>query len=220
MTEKSILTVTEIGDSHGPNTPAAVYVVESEEGSYLYRIFITEEIAEPKYYRMATNALMEAGMDDEVEIILNTSGGNLDTTLQMVSAIRACMAPVTAVCMGSVESAGTMIMMACDYMTIHPYTAFMFHAPYTELVGDSSAIRNRLEFDSEYYQNLFLDIYEGFMDESEILDILETTGEVWMTHEEVEDRLDNRDRYFMDRDGDIGKDTVKNLLDSIFKKPS
>lgn len=206
----------EVGDVSCANTPAAVYMVDSGEGTYRYRIFITEDIVEPSHYRMATNALFEAGLDDEVEIILNTGGGSLDTTLQIISAIRACSAPVTAVCMGSVESAGTMIMLACDYYTIHPFTTFMFHSPYTDLSGDSCAIRQRLEFDTEYYHKLFQSIYEGFMDEDEICAILDTTGEVWMTDEEVEDRLNNRDNYF----GKIeGEEEFTKLMENMFKWP-
>lgn len=179
--------------------------------SNLFRIFLDEPISDPSKYRSVINTLERATENDIVEFRLNTPGGNVYTALAVYNAISNCPAHTRAIVDGSVASAGTFIVLACDEVVIMKNTSMMCHGASWGTWGDMKTVRNATSFAFEEMTKLVNDIYEGFLTQEEIDRMVEHSLEYWMHDDEIIERLKQRQAYM--------KEKEESKEDSVVKKP-
>lgn len=90
-------------------------------------IYLTGELRSPEHYLNAFELLRQASPTTRVTIYLNGPGGNAETCIQFVSAIRACPGTVVGVLDGIAMSAHAVILMACHGIIVNQFTQFMAH---------------------------------------------------------------------------------------------
>lgn len=174
-------------------------IYETHNVQRISKVYLDEEIGEPSKYRSVYVTLDSAKEGDVVEFHLNTPGGLLVTAMQINNGILTSEAYTRAVCHGRVESAGTFIALACHEIVIMPGTAWMVHAPSWGSGGDLKSVRNHVEFETRILTEQCLDVYEGFLSEEEIIDMIENSIEYRFDEFEIRERLEKRNEVRKNR---------------------
>jgi len=155
----------------------------------IHHFYIFDEIGPVIGYIDMINIIKTAEPHDTIYLYLNTPGGDLFTTIQIISAITQSEATVITSIEGEVCSAGTFIFLSGHRHIINKNCAFMIHN-YSHLVaGKGNEVMLRVKFSEVYFKKLIKDIYSGFLTEKEIEDVL-AGKDLWMDSDELIKRLD------------------------------
>ena len=174
--------------------------------SHIHKVFIDEDVKAPSYYRGLITILTNASEHDIVEFNISSPGGRIDSMLAIINAISMSEARTVAIVQGDVVSAATMLMLAVDEVIVTPNTGFMFHAPSYGNIGDLKIMRNSVDFYTKRLYKVCNDIYKGFFTAEEIQNMIEHSDEIYMTSEEVLERLKKRSDYFEElMEGDLSE---------------
>lgn len=157
----------------------------------VFHIRIGSEIGLPKEYTELINALRRAKEDDEIHIYLNSPGGYLCSTVEIVNAMRLCKAVVITHACGTVASAATLIFLAGHGQVIHEGISFMCHYYSTGIGGKGQEVESYAKWSKKSNQKIMWRFYEGFLKKDEFKRMCK--GEdFWMDAEEVARRLKRR----------------------------
>lgn len=154
-------------------------------------VFLTTPIGSPNLYDELCHRLLTAGNDETFIFNICTPGGDLDTAIRIVDAMRRSKAHIVGDLTGSVNSAGTMITMGCDTIRCALHTSFMIHYYSASVEGKGSELKSRQAFMNRILENLMYDVYEGFLTKKEIASTVEGS-DFWFDSVEVMQRWDLR----------------------------
>lgn len=157
----------------------------------LVRAFLTADIGEPLEYVGLMQELLQADESDKIELWINSSGGYLSTTFQLIEAIKVSEASVVAVLCGECHSAASMIALACDEVCVLESAHMLVHTSSGGFVGKNSDMRKSVEFNSKFVDKFLEKIYKGFLTESEIKK-LQSGVDFWFDADEIKRRLHAR----------------------------
>lgn len=157
-----------------------------------FHIWLTDEIDTPEHYIDVFNCLMSAEETDVVAFHINSPGGNLNTTLQIIDAIESTPATTVAFIEGEACSGASMISMVCDNVNLSKYSYMMIHTFSQATGGKFSDILKSTNFNSKWWEKTFSSIYKGFCSEEEIRDIL-NGKDLWLDAEECVKRFRYRE---------------------------
>lgn len=159
--------------------------------STLYTIYLVGEIDSPENYINCFEVIRNAGEDDVVKLHINSSGGDLFTTIQFIRAIAESPAKIIASAEGCCMSAATMIFLCADMYEISEHCLFMFHNYSGGVVGKGGEMYDQLINERKWSEKIVQKIYSGFLTDGEIKSILENK-DIWMDGEEVMARLQSK----------------------------
>lgn len=169
--------------------PEQIHISVDTEVSNTFHIYFDEDIVEPSYYRNLQSVLRNSGPEDTIVFHMNTEGGQVHSMLPLVAYIKECDAHTVAVLEGVVASAGTFIITATDSVVALPHATCLFHAASYGIGGKSNTIKEYVEFQDKWIKSFMEDIYEGFLSESEMVDIIDNSKDLQFTADEVIERL-------------------------------
>lgn len=155
-----------------------------------YYVYINKDIAYPEKYAKLTFLLDTATEENEILIHLNTQGGDLYSTWDIIDSISNSRAKTVAVLKGQVSSAGTIIALHCDDLKVYSNLLFMVHTYSGGASGKSQEIEVQIRYDKKNIPKFFKSTYLGFLTNSECSKVLK--GEdIYLNAEEVKERWDN-----------------------------
>ena len=158
----------------------------------IHHFYITGEIeSEVDRYIDMINIIKTAEVHDKIFLYLNTPGGSINTTIQIVSAINQSNAEVITVIEGEVCSAGTFIFLAGDNYIVNDNCSFMIHNYSHGLYGKGAEVAGYIKFAEKHFAHLVNNFYKDFLTEEEIQDVL-NDKDFWMSSDEVLERLKKR----------------------------
>ena len=149
--------------------------------------YIAGAIDEPYQYNELCYQLQNAPDDYTVTLHINTPGGIIDSAFMIAEAITSCKAKVIGKLSGTVASAGTMITMVCDEVSITPHLSFMIHNYSGGMAGKGHEMKARQKFTDEHLNDAFKAFYSGFLSDDEMEKVIEGT-DMWMGSSEVVER--------------------------------
>jgi ATP-dependent protease ClpP protease subunit len=167
----------------------------------LHHFYIVDEIEDVKPYLDLINTLKTAEAHDTIFINLNTPGGNLNTAIQIMSAIKQSSATVITCLEGSVCSAGTLIFLSGHKFMVNPNCTFMIHNYSQWTGGKGNEIALQVKYQENYFHKLAKDVYGGFLTENEIKDVLQGK-DLWFESDEVISRLKALNADAIESNGD------------------
>lgn len=179
----------DLSDLLGPKKKKASYT-ERSLGS-VYEFYLTGEITEAEDYTEWFNTIRNATENDVVRIFINSPGGDLFTAIQFMRALRESRARIAVSVEGACMSAATIIFLCGDEFEITPHSLFMIHQYTSGYFGRGNHIRDQVKVESKWSEDLFNDIYEGFLSKDEIRSMIEGQ-DIWFTHDEAIARLNKR----------------------------
>lgn len=136
------------------------------------------------------DTLYQGKPNENIYIHLNTPGGRLDITMQILNAIKNSEATVVGIADGQVMSAGSIILFACPNISIMPYSYLMMHDGSEGLGGKMNENIKQAMFTQAILKKIYMDVYVPFFSEAEVMAILEGK-DMWVSAEEMMQRVQN-----------------------------
>ena len=186
----------------------------------VYHYYITGEIEGDvdKYIDMI-HTIKGAEAHDRIIMYINTPGGAVHTTIQILAAMQQSDAEITTVLEGEACSAGSLIFLAGDVCVVNDHCVFMIHNQTYGSMGKGAEVAKQVEFESKYFKELAMDLYHGFLTEEEIVNVC-NDHDIWLTSTEVRNRLMCKIQLQMDADEEAEKPKVKKPKVRAKKKPA
>lgn len=174
-------------------TPAKehVKILASQHVATHYRVFLNKPVEEPSRYEELIQVLLTASEDDCVEILCNSTGGQLDSCIDIVNAIRESRAATRAVITCDAHSAMSAIALACLDCVAMPHSAMLVHQPRGGNFGRHAEQVIYGEFVKKHTEGFYKDIYKDFLTDKEITECL-NGKDFWFDSEEINQRLNRR----------------------------
>lgn len=192
----------------GPNLLAGllkrVQINSRETVFKTYDVYLDDEITDPSDYRELISLLMNASENDEINLYINSPGGNLDSATAIITGIQCCPGNVTAYLMGATHSAASIITMYCTQVHVFNSAYMMAHTASFGSVGNTSTIKAHTDFTVSQVEKLLDDAYEGFLTKDELAKV-KNGVEVWFDNEQIATRLKNRMKILSKRRADAEK---------------
>ncbi len=150
--------------------------------------YLVKEIVEPSYYLDMIHTLKTTQEHDTTFIYLNSIGGDLSTTIQIISAMHQSAGTVITSMEGNVASARTMIFLSGDKHIINDHCTFLIHNYSSSFGGKGNELSKRVQFNEKYFNELVTSIYTGFLTDVEIEQVL-NDKDLWFSSEDVRSRI-------------------------------
>lgn len=157
----------------------------------IYNLWLIDDIGDARNYMKWFDILQNACEDDVVVIHINSYGGQLMTTVQIITQIKMCHAQVLCQIESACCSAATMIALACDGLYCYPHAYMMIHTSSGCNFGKQSDIKREEEFYNPWLENFFNEIYKHFLTKKEIQEVL-SGKDMWLRAEDVMERFKKR----------------------------
>lgn len=140
--------------------------------SSAFHFFLTGKVKDDLNTQSLVRKLKSCSVQDEVHIHINTPGGDLFTTMQIINSITACAGNVATYADGQVASAGSLIFFTGDMMTVADLTSFLIHNGFGGAVGKMSDVHMQSDHLKALYYKIFHSVYEPFFTPEEIDKVL------------------------------------------------
>lgn len=191
-----------------PERPAVPFYVQQQPLTQ-FRFYLSDDIEEPEKYHQLCQVLRQATDKDQVFIHLNSGGGRIDSTIQIVAAMKECRGEVITVADGIVASAATLIFLAGDGYVVNPHCLFMVHNFSGGAYGKGHELESQIHADIKWFTRIATEFYDGFLTKAEIKKVFR--GEdFWFTADEVMTRMDSRLAHLRARNNDAHQVDMKN----------
>ncbi len=172
--------------SHKRLTPFHYY--EHTISAQHIHFYLNEQIGAASLYADMIHRINVAGPEDTVYIHVNTPGGQLNTGVQIINAIRNSPATIITVLESAAYSLGTLIFLSGDEMIVNDNCIIMFHNFRGGVIGKGNELVSELEATIKWFTELARQIYIPFLSEQEFERI--TKGEdLWLLTEDIKSRL-------------------------------
>lgn len=162
--------------------------------TYTYNLFVYGHIESAFDFVNVITVLQQATPDDEVNLYLSGQGGCLsgvDAVLHAIESATHRGVDVHCICSGMVASAFTFIPLVCSSFELAMGTHFLLHCGSVGNGGTLSEYRVSSNFHVNYMETRFKEMYEHFLTETEMEDMLKGV-DLWLTAEEFSMRYEKR----------------------------
>lgn len=157
----------------------------------LREFYLSGEIEGPENYIEWFQTIRHSSANDIIKIYINSTGGDVRTTIQMLRALSETEATVITSVEGMCASAATMIFLQGDSFEVSEYSTFLFHTYSGEILGKGSEIHSQATFERKWSMNMMRKLYDGFLTPEEIDRLLDGV-DIWMDGPEAIKRLKKR----------------------------
>lgn len=155
----------------------------------IHHFYLSESIQEVKKYSEMIHIIAAATEIDVIHIHINTPGGCLSTTVQLVNAMDASAAHIICSLESEAYSAGTIIFLHADEFIVHDNCIMMFHNYSGGVVGKGHEQHAELLATIAWFTELARATYIPFLTEDEVDRIIDG-GDLWMLSSEIRTRLE------------------------------
>lgn len=159
-----------------------------------YHFEVNKEIECPEQFEEMIACLRQASPNDVVYLHLNSPGGCLETTIQVVGAMRNSQATVVTCAEGSVASGAAILFFCGEVMTLTDHCEFLIHTPRGGMGGKVPDQMSTLQSLERRVLRLYEDVFGGFLTEEELAEV-GNGRELFLSSEDVEERI----KQYMER---------------------
>ena len=156
-----------------------------------HRVYLTKPITAPSHYTELFELLASATEQETIHFYINTPGGRVDTTSQLCTLLENCEAELIGHLMGVSASAGSVIPMFMDALSVSPYAYMMIHNYSGGTYGKGDDILMSAENSKRWVETLYRSCYENFLTEHELEYIVLKNQDIYLSPEEIESRWEN-----------------------------
>lgn len=149
---------------------------------------LDEDIKEPSYYRSLIEVLNNATEQDLVVLNINSGGGQLDSAISIIDALRNTRANTLAWISGSAYSAAGIIALSCQNLEVGEFATLMCHNSQYGLGGYTTDIKDRAVFEHKMISKIMHSVYKHFLSVDEVEAVL-SNKTIWMDADEIIERF-------------------------------
>lgn len=170
------------------------YWVEVGQAPKIVRVNITTDIDEPSFYDEIFQVVSNLDEGDVVIYTINSNGGYLSGLAMLLEANSMTDAHTVAHIVGACHSAASILAMSCDEVIVGDYAEMLVHSARFGAGGKVADTKANVAHNDKYTEQIFREFYSGFLNEDEIVAVLEGK-EHYMLPEEIRDRLEAKAAY-------------------------
>ena len=152
---------------------------------------LDEDIGPPAKYRNLILTCVEAEEGDQIRLIINSNGGNLDTCLSICDNLKETSADTFCIISGSCHSAASAIALACQQVAVLPSSSMLIHNARYATGGKAADIEAHVSFSKKQLSRWIESTYKDFLSAVEIKDVI-AGKELFLDSEEIVERLKAR----------------------------
>ncbi len=178
----------ELDDTILPEKKKPYTIIQQKYEAVVYHIYLSSGIDDPEKYIELIHTIAFANPDDVIYIHLNCVGGQLDTGVQIINAMRNSPAKVITVLESTAHSLATLIFLSGDEMIVHDNCMMMFHDFSASLIGKGREMKAELDATAKWYYQICKKIYIPFMSQEE-LDKMMNGSDMWLQSSDIKRRL-------------------------------
>jgi ATP-dependent protease ClpP protease subunit len=153
-----------------------------------YEFYLSGPVTEANDYTEWFDIMRNATPDDDLNIRINSRGGDVATAIQFIRVMAECLGQITCSIEGDCMSAATMIFLAGDRFEITPHSLFMVHNYSGGTIGKGGEMFDQIVFERDWSAKLLKQVYTGFLTKKEIKSLLDGK-DIWLDYEEVAKRV-------------------------------
>lgn len=154
-----------------------------------YHFYIHGVVEGSEDYTDLLDTLYNASEEDLIYLHINTPGGSLDTTVEIIHAIAETKAYLITCADGLVASAGSLLFFSGHAFKIGEFCEVMLHDGSGGALGKINENLKSAQFTSARIENIYKKVYGKFFSDEEIVGILEGR-DLYLTADDVEARVD------------------------------
>lgn len=162
-------------------------------------VFLDGPVLSARHYRMVASEAADLSKNDELEFSITSGGGSMEGLIALLDVVNTTEANVTAVIKGECHSAASMLAVSCPNIIVSPYASMLVH---NASLGAGRAkaydLKQYVDHSTDFCNNLFRDVYEGFLTDDEIEEVIRGK-ELWMGAAEISDRIEKMMQYKKDK---------------------
>lgn len=181
-------------------------------------VFLDEDITSPGNYRDVIHCLATCNEHDNVNILINSSGGRTDSAWAIIEAMKGCRGDVSVTVLGAAYSAASMIACMADECYFAESSEMMLHTAHYGSIGTVPNVKDQTDFATRQINKLLDTCYTGFLTPKE-LDELKHGKEFWFSSEEAQSRMLKRYRYLSNMNKPAKTKKVKNVKEKVPEMP-
>lgn len=166
---------------------AVPYYIEEHTVKDLH-VYLSDIIGDPSLFVDVVHQIRKLGPNDTLHLHINSPGGNLDSTLQIIDAMSQSEAYKVGYLESEACSAATMLFLVCDNWIISRFASMMIHNASYGSVGKSHEVSSQVEFTKSHTEDIVRTLYKDFLTEDEIEDVLKGL-DIWFDSETIYERL-------------------------------
>ena len=175
-----------------PEQKGLIRTITQQMNTHL--VFLDEDITSPGNYRDVIHCLATCGENDNVNILVNSSGGRTDSIWQIIEAMKGCRGDVSVTVIGAAYSAASMLACMAPECYIADSAEFMLHTAHYGSIGTVPNVKGQTDFATRQINKLLDQAYKGFLTDKE-LEELKNGKEYWFDAEEAGKRMVKRYKY-------------------------
>jgi ATP-dependent protease ClpP protease subunit len=163
--------------------------VNTSDSRKIYKVFLINEIEHDcTHYLELINLLDNATENDLFFININSPGGDVETGVMIVNAIRETKADVVTVLNGSACSMAALIFLSAEQFIVRDFSRLMLHDASYGAIGKNTEIKQYVNNNDEWLKTIFKGICIPFLTEQEMEEIFKGV-DMWLLGDEVAERL-------------------------------
>jgi len=159
-------------------------------------VFIDDDIVQPSVYRDVIQCLATCGENDNVNLLVNSSGGRTDSIWEIIEAMRGCRGEVCVTVIGAAYSAASMLACMAPECIIADSAEFMLHTAHYGSVGTVPNVKSQTDFATRQLNKLLDICYTGFLTPKE-MEELKNGREFWFDAQEARERIAKRQLFLI-----------------------
>jgi len=161
---------------------------------HTHLVFLDEDITSPGNYRDVIHCLATCSENDNVNILVNSSGGRTDSAWAIIEAMKGCRGDVSVTVLGAAYSAASMIACMADECYFAESSEMMLHTAHYGSINTVPNVKTQVDFTTRQMNKLLDTCYKGFLSDKE-LEELKNGKEFWFDAEESGKRMVKRYKY-------------------------
>lgn len=176
----------------------------------IHEFYLCGNIESADEYIEWFDVIRHSGSTDVIRLFINSYGGDLFTAIQFMRVLSETEATVIVSVEGACMSAATMIFLCADQFEVSEHSMFMFHNYSGGSFGKGGEMWENIKYERSWSKKFLHDCYNNFLTKVEIDKMLDGK-DIWLTTEQVADRLHARQKKMLQEQHDEVMDILEEL---------
>lgn len=182
---------------------------ETVRKSTAFDYYLDTPIGDKSQYRDLLHTLYGMGDEDSLRLFVSGPGGQLDTMLEIVTAVEACQGRVIGVLTGTAASAHGILALALPELQVLHRASIMIHNASFGAGGKVQEVQSMVDYNTRVCKEVFEEFYKGFLSDSELVDVFKGV-DFYFNAQEIQVRLKKRNVYRKKQISVVKKKTTDN----------
>lgn len=174
------------------NTQVAPNIFYTPMTQHYFSVSFTQDIEDPSFYDSVINLLLTAEEGTQIDFLISSYGGRLDSFIGIRGAIAQTKATVTGYLMAQACSAAGMLLLSCHNWVINEFATFHAHTCSYGSYGKSDDVKQQVDYVTAQTERIVRSVYDGVLSLNE-QDSLLNGKEFYFDDQEISRRLEQRE---------------------------